>query len=377
MEPTSYHQLIGEEYIMQKRLKAAVIGAGSMGQNHLRVYSELEDVELVAVSDPDLNVLDNLRNRYRIRTYTDYQTMIEQEQLDLVSVVVPTEHHYRVAVDTINAGIATLIEKPIAATVEEGIQLVHLAHQKNVILTVGHIERFNPAILELKRQIDQEALGKVYQIHVRRIGPFPARIKDVGVVIDLATHDIDIMHYLTESHVTRLHAEIGQRLHTAHEDLLSAIMRFDNDIIGQLDINWLTPTKVRELSVVGERGLFVANYLTQDLTFYENDSAPDQKNWHLAVLGVSEGRMIRHKIDKREPLHAELKSFANAVQNQCAPLVRGEDGLLALAVAHKLIETGNVSRRNLLENSPDLTWPILPMYAPKLQNLVPAKDPAY
>jgi UDP-N-acetylglucosamine 3-dehydrogenase len=353
---------------MQKRLRAAVIGAGSMGQNHLRVYSELEDVELVAISDPNNTILNTLSQRLRVQTYTDYQQMIEQEQLDLVSVVVPTEHHYRVAYDTINAGIATLIEKPIAATVEEGMQLVKLAHQKNVILTVGHIERFNPAILELKKQLDQGALGKVYQIHVRRIGPFPARIKDVGVVIDLATHDIDIMHYLTESHVSRLHAEIGQRLHTAHEDLLSALMRFDNDVIGLLDINWLTPTKVRELSVVGERGLFVANYLTQDLTFYENDAAPPQGNWHLSVLGVSEGRMIRHKVEKREPLYAELQSFANAVRNQCTPLVRGEDGLLALAVAHKLIESGRVSRHHLLEDSPELTWPVLPMRMPARAN---------
>lgn len=324
---------------MPKLLRAAVIGAGSMGRNHCRIYSELEDVELVAIADPDQNALNRLGQRYRVRGYTDYREMLEREQLDLVSVVVPTEMHFGVGRDTLLAGVPTLIEKPIAATVEEGAALAALAQELGVMLTIGHIERFNPAIITLKEQLDAGVLGKVYQIHVRRIGPFPARIKDVGVVVDLATHDLDIMHYLTDSNVVKLHAEVGRRLHTAHEDLLSAVLRYDNDVIGILDINWLAPTKVRELSVIGERGMFVANYLTQELTLYENDAAP-QDDWHLAVLGVSEGRMIRYKINKKEPLREELEAFSRAVRSNGAAPVRGEDALLALTVAQKLIEAG-------------------------------------
>jgi predicted dehydrogenase len=325
---------------MSKILRAAVIGAGSMGRNHCRVYTEMDDVELVAVADADANALARLVQRYHVRTYTDYRMMLEREQLDMVSVVVPTELHYAVARDTLLARVPTLVEKPIAATVQEGAALCQLALELDVMLTIGHIERFNPAIIALKNQLELGALGKVYQIMARRIGPFPARIKDVGVVIDLATHDLDIMHYLTDCIVMKMHAEIGRRLHTAHEDLLSAVLRFENDTIGVLDINWLTPTKVREVSVLGERGMFVANYLTQDLTLYENEAAPQGEDFHLAVLGVSEGRMIRYKVIKKEPLREELEAFAGAVARGDQAPVRPEDGLLALMTAQKLVESG-------------------------------------
>ena len=343
---------------MPKVLRAAVIGAGSMGRNHARVYSEMDDVELVAVADPDEGSLRRLSQRHYIRTYTDYRAMLDREQLDMISVVVPTELHFGVTRDVLLADIPALVEKPIAATVEEGAALVALAKERDLILTVGHIERFNPAIIALKVQLEQGALGKVHQIHIRRIGPFPARIKDVGVVVDLATHDLDIMHFLTDSNVARLHAETGQRLHTAHEDLLSAVLRFENDVIGMLDINWLTPTKVRELSVVGERGMFVANYLTQDLFLYENDAAPHGQDWHAAaVLGVTEGRMIRYNVNKREPLREELDAFVRAVRTHGPPPVRGEDGLMALALAQKLVESGATGSTVLLDEPHGFAWP--------------------
>lgn len=352
---------------MTKLLRAAVIGAGSMGRNHARVYAEMDDAELVAVADPDQESLAKVAQRHRVRTYTDYRAMLEREQIDLVSVVVPTEHHYVVARETLLAGVPTLVEKPVAASVEEGAQLVALAQMCGVPLTVGHIERFNPAIIALKGQLDMGALGRVYQIHVRRIGPFPARIRDVGVIVDLATHDLDIMHFLTDSNVTRLHAEVVRRLHTTHEDLLSAVLRYENDIIGVLDINWLSPNKVRELSVIGERGMFVANYLTQDLTLYENDAAPQGANWHeLAVMGVSEGRMIRFKVNKKEPLRQELESFMAAVRTGSAPAVRAEDALLALAVAQRLIDSGATGAPQLLDEGHGFAWPPAALRAPGL-----------
>lgn len=352
---------------MTKLLRAGLIGAGSMGRNHARVYAEMDDAELVAVADPDQESLNKIAQRHRARTYTDYHAMLDREQLDLISVVVPTEHHFSVARDVLLAGIPTLIEKPIATSVEEGVELIALAQERGVLLTVGHIERFNPAIIALKGQIELGALGKVYQIHVRRIGPFPARIRDVGVIIDLATHDLDIMHYLTVSNVARLHAEVVRRLHATHEDLLSAVLRYENNIIGVLDINWLTPTKVRELSVIGERGMFVANYLTQDLALYENDAAPQGGDWpELAVMGVAEGRMIRFKINKKEPLRQELDAFATAVRTGSAPPVRGEDALLALAVAQKLVESGATGAPLLLDERHGFAWPPLALRTPEL-----------
>lgn len=241
---------------------------------------------------------------------------------------------------------------------DEGAALIALANDLGVMLTVGHIERFNPAIIALKKQLELGVLGKVYQIHVRRIGPFPARIMDVGVVVDLATHDLDIIHCLTGSTIARLHAETGRRLHTAHEDMLSAVLRFENDIVGVLDINWLTPTKVREISVMGQRGTFLANYLTQDLILYENDAVPQGNDWHeLAVMGVTEGRSIHFKINKREPLREELDAFVEAVRTGGPAPVSGQDALFALAVARKINEAAADGGTMILDEPHGFVWP--------------------
>lgn len=329
---------------MRAPLRAGVIGVGSMGRNHARVYASMDGVELAAVSDTDPNTAGRVGDMYRCRAYTNYREMLEEEHLDLVSIVVPTKHHFEVARDVIDHGVALLIEKPIAATVIDGYALVEAAERKGVLLTVGHIERFNPAIIALKQQLDAHELGHIFQITARRVGPFPARIMDVGVAIDLATHEMDILNYLLGSKISRMHVELHRHLHRSHEDMLSAVLRFENGVVGILDINWLTPTKIRELSIVGERGMFVANYLTQDLTFYENDECVG-KHWPaLATMGVSEGRMIRHKVQRREPLFEELRAFAEAVRNGHQPVVSGEDGIAALAMAHQIIRSGVVSQ---------------------------------
>jgi predicted dehydrogenase len=321
-------------------LRAAVIGVGSMGRNHARVYASMPDVELVAVCDTDYAAATSLANIYRCRIYSDYRDMMASEELDLVSVVVPTKYHFAVASAAIARGIHVLVEKPIAATVEQGWLLIEAARRQGVILTVGHIERFNPAIIALKEQLDKHELGNLFQIISRRVGPFPGRIRDVGVAMDLATHEVDILNYLIGSPIVRMHVELHRHLHQSHEDIISVLLRFENGVIGILDINWLTPTKIRELSVIGERGMFVANYLTQDLTFYENDSCQGQAWPELALLGVSEGRSIRLKIARREPLYEELRSFCDAVRYGMAPVVSGEAGVAALEIANQIVKVG-------------------------------------
>ncbi len=327
---------------MQSVLRAGVIGVGSMGRNHVRVYAGMEDIELAAICDVSGATAQRVGAMYRCNAYTDYREMLEREQLDLVSIVVPTAEHYAVANTVINHGVSVLIEKPIAATIEQGQALIDAAYRAGVVLTVGHIERFNPAIIALKEQLADQELGHIFQIAARRVGPFPARIMDVGVVIDLATHEMDILNYLIDSAISRMHVELHRHIHASHEDMLSAILRFENGVIGSLDINWLTPTKIRELSVIGERGMFVANYLTQDLTFYENDYCQQNKQWQeLARMGVTEGRVIRQKVQRREPLFEELHSFGAAVRGDHLPRVRGEDGLRALILANELMRQGN------------------------------------
>ncbi|NLS77376.1 MAG: Gfo/Idh/MocA family oxidoreductase [Chloroflexi bacterium] len=311
-----------------------------MGLNHARVYAELEEANLVAVADANQETVERVSRTYRAHGYTDYRQMLEREKLDLVTVAVPTRLHAQVAMDVLDAGVHALVEKPIAATVAEGERMIAHAHRLGKKLTIGHIERFNPAILELKQRLDDQQLGRIFQIHVRRVGAFPPRIEDVGVVVDLATHDLNIIEYLTGSQIQTVFAETERRIHAVHEDLVSGVMRLQNGIIGVLDINWLTPTKIRELTIVGERGMFLVNYLSQDLYFYENNFASG--NWErlVAIGGVREGQMIKYQVRRIEPLKAELQSFIQAVETDAEPMVSGEEALRALTLAHKLIESG-------------------------------------
>jgi predicted dehydrogenase len=325
---------------MKNRLRVAVIGAGAMGRNHLRVLSELEDVELVGLSDADELTAQRSARRYGVPAYADYSALLDREKPRAVVVAVPTGLHKDAALAAIGRGISVLVEKPIAFTVDEGREMIAAAREAGVLLTVGHIERYNPAVVELHRRLAGGDLGRLFQIHARRLGPFPPRVRDVGVVIDLAAHDVDIMRFLTGSEVVRVYAETARRIHTEHEDLLSGLLRFSDNVIGVLDINWLTPTKIRELMVTGEKGLFLVNYLTQDLYFYENNYIKTEWDTISNISGVSEGDMVRLRIDKAEPLKIELDRFVRAVKGEDVMLVSGEDGLAALHVARKLVDSG-------------------------------------
>lgn len=322
-------------------IKVAVIGVGSMGRNHARVYAELPDVNLVGVADENNITAKSVAQYFGTRGYGSYEEMLKNEQPDLVSIAVPTAYHYEVALRAIKTGVHVLVEKPIAHTIEQAQEMISTAEQYGVLLMVGHIERFNPAIIALKERLDCGDLGRVFQMDAHREGPFPARIRDVGVVIDLAVHDLDVMRYVTGAEVTRVYAETEHCIHTSHEDLLSGLVRFSDGTVGTLSTNWLTPTKIRELFVTGERGMFRVDYLTQDLYFFENPVANGDGWETLRVLrGVSEGRMIRYVVHKKEPLRAEVEAFIAALEGKSSVPVTGQDGLKALAIASACVKSG-------------------------------------
>ena len=325
-------------------IRVAVIGVGAMGRNHARVYADIPDVELVGLADIDQETVESVARRYGCSAYVNCRRMLEELAPDAVSVAVPTVDHFSVANEALELGIHVLVEKPLSLTIEEGLSLINQAELAGVELMVGHIERFNPAILALKARLARGELGRVFQIDARRQGPFPARIKDVGVVFDLAVHDLDIMRYVTGVEINRVCAETERRIHSSREDLLSALVRLEDGCVGTLIINWLTPTKIRELCVIGERGMFRVDYLTQDLYFFENSAVPSE-DWHLRVLrGVSEGRMIRHVVAKKEPLRVELETFLAAVRGEIASPVTGLDGLYALELARAVVTSGLENR---------------------------------
>jgi len=320
-------------------LKAAVIGVGMMGRNHARVYAQMEKTRLVAAADLDAKALEPIARIYKAHVYTDYMEMLDKEKPDLVTVAVPTHFHREVAVTAMGQKVHVFLEKPISTCIRDGQEIIDCARSEGVKLAVGHIERFNPAVIELKKQLDAGQLGRIFQIHARRVGPFPPRVEDVGVVIDLATHELNLLEYLTGSRVESVYAEIEREIHAKHEDLLTGILRFEDGTVGILDVNWLTPTKIRELSLIGEKGMFSVNYLTQDLYFYENDYL--NGHWEgLAIMGVSEGRKIRHNIKRKEPLLAELESFVEAIEHDTTPQIDGEEALRAVLLAQKLLESG-------------------------------------
>lgn len=312
-------------------LRAAVIGLGMMGRAHARVWNELvEGVELVAVADSDPDALREATATSPVHGYRDAEALLNRESVDLVSVVVPTSLHLATTLAALRAGAHVLVEKPIAATRDEAEQMIEAARSARRMLTVGHIERFNPAIRELRRRLADGELGRIFEIRATRLGPFPARIRDVGVVVDLAPHDLDVMRYLLGSDPVRLYAETEQRIHTDHEDLFVGVLKFANGAIGLLDINWLTPTKQRTLTVTGERGMYTADYLAQQLVFYPNP-APNGS--------VREGERVEREIERREPLAIELDEFARAARDGGRAPVDPHEAMVALLLARAMVDS--------------------------------------
>lgn len=325
-------------------IRVAVVGTGVMGRNHVRILREMPDVQIVGVADRDLALARSVATRYGLEAYDDHQQLFDERQPEAVIVAVPTRQHVPVALAAVAIGAGVLVEKPIAHSVDEARLLVAAAKLAGVALAVGHVERFNPAVIELKKQLDRGSLGRIHLIHSRRLSPFPQRIMDVGVAADLATHELDMMRYLTGSEVVSVQAEVSQVLHPSHEDIVFGLLRFESGVLGILDVNWVTPTKVRDLSITGERGMFRVDYLAQELYFFANAGAVPSgvgSNWMLGRdFTVDEGDMTRLHIARKEPLQSELESFLGVVRNGGRPVVDGEDGIEALQLAQSIVDRG-------------------------------------
>jgi len=297
---------------MAKRLKVVVVGAGNMGRNHVRTYSNLDDrVELLALADinPESK---KLASDYNIRYFEDYKKMFDEMQPDAVSIVVPTPLHFPFAMEAINRGIHCLVEKPIASTPEEGDQLIAAAKKKGVIFTVGHIEHYNPMIERLKNLIDRKEIGEITSITVKRVGGFPAVEPKTDVIIDLAVHDIGIMAHLLGMDPKKVSAHSSKTLHSKYADSAEIFMDFGN-ASGFIQANWITPVKIRTIAVTGSDGYVEGNYITQELTYYKHNMKKVRDSFKDFVnkLGEPEKRFIAET--PQEPLANELKAFVRAI----------------------------------------------------------------
>jgi predicted dehydrogenase len=312
-----------------------------MGSLHARVLSQLEGVEIVAAVDPDpARRARFARGHQRASTYDSIEDALAQNELDFACIAAPATTLAPLGHAVIAAGVPLLIEKPVATEEDEALAVVDDAERRGVLLSVGHVERCNPAVIALKERLEGGTIGRVYQLHARRLSPFPDRDSMLGVSLDLASHDIDVMRYLTGSEVVRVFAETAQRLHEDAEDLIAATMRLENDTTGLLEVNWLTPAKVRELTVTGEGGTYVLNYLSQELYFYNHPTEPTNWDTLANMRGAGEGDMIRYALARREPLLVQWEAFLDALDDRGEPLASGYDGYAALSTARAIQRSG-------------------------------------
>jgi predicted dehydrogenase len=293
----------------------------------------MEGVELIGAADP---AGDRWRAAVGVPIVADVHELIAMG-IDAASVAVPSEHHEAVGVTLAEAGIHALIEKPVAANVASARRLAKAFEDAGLVGVVGHVERCNPALIEMRRRLHRNELGTIYSIGTRRVGPYPARISDVGVVFDLATHDIDLVRWLCGPFAT-MHAVSQSVVNGPQEDLIEVIGVLDSGAVATMSVNWVSPVKERSVRVVGMRGAFVADLLSADLTFYENGELPTEWDDLSRLRGVAEGNRTTFAIHKREPLMVELEAFRDAVLgDRDAPLVPLADGVGVLEMAEELL----------------------------------------
>lgn len=297
-----------------KKLRVAVIGAGNMGKNHLRNYSTLPDVNLVALADIDPKTT-HLAEEYRVTHFTDYKKMLDEMRPDAVSVVVPTPFHYEVGIEVMNRGIHCLLEKPIASTVHEAKKLITLSQKQGVIFTVGHIEHYNPLVRKLKQMLDDRKIGKVTSIVCKRVGGFPAVEPKTDVIIDLAVHDIGIIGYLLNAHPKKIYSHGSQTHHSKKVDSAEILIDY-GDASGFIQANWLTPVKIRTIAVTGSEGYIEGNYITQELDYYKHNMKDLNNGFPNFVRSMGEPERKVIKVDFEEPLLIELKAFLSKIQGE-------------------------------------------------------------
>ena len=307
------------------KINVGVVGVGYLGSLHARVYSQIKNANLVCVCDIDKKRAKKIAKKYRVWYLPDYRTLFDK--VEAVSIVVPTNLHYRIAKEFLENNIHVLIEKPITNTVAEAQELIDIAKSKDLIIQVGHIERFNPVVRAVEPLLKEPKF-----IECHRAGPFKKkkRVKDVGVVLDLMIHDIDIILSLVKSEVDNIEA-VGISTISSHEDIANVRLNFKNGTIADITASRVTTEEVRKIKISQEDSYITMNYLHHDAYVVKKTDSKILKK--------------RLKIIKKEPLKQELKSFISSIQNGTKPLVSGEEGKRALSVALDILEKIKTSKK--------------------------------
>ena len=314
-------------------LRAGLIGYGMMGKNHARVLSSLEGVELVAIADSD-------KSHHQQTGHVAFVERVEEIiefKLDYCFVAVPTALHEQVGLLLAEAGIHTLMEKPLAPDFSSALRITEAFEKQNLIGAVGHIERYNASIQQAKRRINNGELGDIYQVATRRLNPFPKRILDVGVVRDLATHDIDLTMWITDQEYKEVNSQVFSLPGRKYEDLVSINGRMSKGTIANHLINWVSPYKERLVVITGSKGAYICDTLTSDLTFFSAETTDTEWDELANFRGTSEGDVIKFAFPKSEPLRGEHESFRDAVLGKDSEIVTMREGLAVIEVSDRIL----------------------------------------
>jgi UDP-N-acetylglucosamine 3-dehydrogenase len=319
-------------------LRGAIVGLGMMGRHHARLLQSTSSIAFAGAVDPGGDRYGAVRDPDRL--YGSIHELLEHGAPDFAVVAVPTDEHLVVARTLATAGVHMLIEKPLAGSVAEAKEIIAACEVAGVRAAVGHVERFNPALMELRRRTEEGQVGEVFLIGTERCGPFPDRVKDVGVVKDLATHDLDLVGWLGKSAIDVVAAQTAYRTGRAHEDLVLATGRLQSGLAFSITVDWLTPTKIRRMRILGDRGMLVADTLTSDLVFHENGRVTSEWDSTQALRGVAEGNSTRYALERREPLLVELEAFCDFVRgDSSSAAVTLDEGLRTVRCAERVLES--------------------------------------
>lgn len=319
-------------------IRGAVIGLGMIGRHHVRLLESSERVRFVGAVDPAGDRFHAVHDPALV--YESIPELLAATPLDFAIAAVPTELHLPVVQELAASNIAVLIEKPLAASTGEALEIIRICEEAGIPAAVGHVERFNPALLELRRRVLAGQIGRLFTISTVRSGPFPDRVRDVGVVKDLATHDIDLVSWLSDSPIVSLSAQTQYLSGREHEDLVLVTGALESGSSFNLVVDWVSPTKVRRTRVLGERGMLEADTLSADLTFYENAEVSVVWSASQQFKGVSEGNVTRYALRRREPLLLEHEAFLDLFQGrETSGAVPLHQGLEVVSVAEAVLES--------------------------------------
>lgn len=322
------------------KIKCAVIGTGNMGRHHARVYSEIPEVELVAVSDHNEKVEKEIAAKFGCKYYKDYKKMLKENEIDIASIAVPTDLHKKVACEVLDAGVNVLLEKPIASNLKEAKEIIQKAEENNKKLMVGHIERFNPAIIRLKELIKDGRLGDIISINIKRAGGLPPQLKNANVLLDLGIHDIDISNFLLEEYPQKTYGHKSKNIIDEEEDN-GVMLLIYSKATSFIEVNWVTPVKIRALDITGTKGFARLDFIKQTIKLYENNHLNKIRdtfnnnfsdfNEFLSKFDLTDEINIGIKFV--EPLRKEIEDFIHSVKYNEEPPVSGKDALKAVEIA--------------------------------------------